>query len=1443
MIKYLSIIFTTCILFLGANVKAAEKNSNIGWCASEAPSMEWENQIQRIIATQRANNMANGREAQVSYTIPVIVHVCYYTNNSSQNIPANRVQNQITVLNNDFAGIGLNSNTVPAAFAPLIANSNVTFCLAKLDLNNNVLAEPGIDRVNAQQRGWGSPSTSTGWSRDFIDNTIKKATIWDPNYYLNIWVVPYIGGFSSSILGYATFPGMSGLPGMPSGAGNPLNDGFVCRASYFGNTGGGRTSTHEIGHWLGLRHIWGDDSCGTDFVNDTPTAFEPNYGCPSYPHRSCGNTTSGDMFMNFMDYTDDNCMAMFTNDQSARFQVVMQNADFRKNLQYSPVCDTVKQKPVAKFSYLQQVSTLCATSKKIDFTDKSLFAPTSWSWTFEGGTPATSNQQHPAGITFNTAGIHNVKLVVSNSRGVDSSVFQVNVSIVGNAAMPLLEDFEGPIFPSAGWDLVNRNGNAAINWDRISGYSAFGVGNNCMRFDNTTLDGRFQKDDIMTPKLNLTGVSQATLKFDVSHAPFYGQLTQNGPDEHLWDTLEVLITDNCQQTTQRIYRKGDSVLATVMPGQGDEFYPQANQWRTETIVIPASYLNKQNVQIIFRNYGDFGHTIYVDNINVFAQNSTPTATASFTVSDTTVCVGGSLTFTNTSTASSGSPDSVRWTILGGTPSTSNSATTVTPTFNTAGTYVISLIAYKSGNASVAATKSIRVKSLPTVSVTSPAICSGKTAQPVASGATSYTWTGGLSSVSNPVTPALTTTTTYTVTGTKDGCTGTAVSIVTVNATPSISVTSPAICSGQTAQPVASGTSTSYSWTGGLTSVSNPVTPALSTTTTYTVMGTLGTCTNTAVSTVTVNPKPTVNVTSPTICTGQTAQPVASGTSTSYSWTGGLTSVSNPVTPALTTTTTYTVTGTLGSCTNTAVSTVTVVPSLVVTVSSPVICAGQTAQPVASGATSYTWTGGLSSVSNPVTPALSTTMTYTVTGTSGSCSATAVATVTVNANPTVNVSSPTICAGETAQPVASGTSTSYSWTGGLTSVSNPVTPALSTTTTYTVTGTLGTCTNTAVSTVTVNPKPTVTVTSPGICSGQTAQPIASGATSYSWTGGLSSVSNPVTPPLTTTTTYTVTGTVGSCTNTAVSTVTVASSLGITVNSPSTCSGQAAQLSASGATSYTWTGGLTSVSNPMTPTLTTTTTYTVTGTTGACTGTAVATVTVNPNPTVSVTSPAICSGETAQPVASGATSYSWTGGLSSVSNPVTPPLTTTTTYTVTGTKDGCTGTAVSTVSITGGIATPIITQSHDTLYSSTIVVGANYEWYKSGVLDTVTTTPYYKITVSGSYTLKVVNGLCESMISAAINATVTGIKNNTNSIKELSIYPNPTEGRLVLDLSLLKTATVGISIYTPEGRELYVKTIAQTRTVYEELQIETFAKGIYIIKINVDEEVYYHKVVKQ
>ncbi|MDB5226066.1 MAG: putative metalloprotease, partial [Bacteroidota bacterium] len=324
------------------------------------------------------------------------------------------------------------------------------------------------------------------------------------------------------------------------------------------------------------------------------------------------------------------------------------------------------------------------------------------------------------------------------------------------------------------------------------------------------------------------------------------------------------------------------------------------------------------------------------------------ATAAFTASDTTVCAGGTLTFTNTST---GSPDSVRWTIPGGVPSTSTSITTVTPVFSTPGTYVISLIAYKTGNASVAATKSIRVKAHPTVGVNSPTICSGQTASLTATGATTYTWTGGLAATATVTTPALTSMTTYTVTGTTSGCTGTAVATVTVNPNPTVGVNSPTICSGTTASLTATG-ATTYTWTGGLAATATVTTPTLTSTTTYTVTGTTSGCTATAVATVTVTPLPNVAVNSPSICSGNTASLTATG-ATGYTWTGGLASTATVTTPTLTSTTTYTVTGTTGSCSKTAVATVTVTPQPTVNVNSPTICSGNTASLTATGATSYT----------------------------------------------------------------------------------------------------------------------------------------------------------------------------------------------------------------------------------------------------------------------------------------------------------------------------------------------------------------------------------------------------------------------------------------------------------------------------------------------------------
>jgi hypothetical protein len=181
-------------------------------------------------------------------------------------------------------------------------------------------------------------------------------------------------------------------------------------------------------------------------------------------------------------------------------------------------------------------------------------------------------------------------------------------------------------------------------------------------------------------------------------------------------------------------------------------------------------------------------------------------------------------------------------------------------------------------------------------------------------------------------------------------------------------------------------------------------------------------------------------------------------------------------------------------------------------------------------------------------------------------------------------------------------------------------------------------------VTVNQKPTVTVNSPTICAGGTANLAANGASAYTWTGGLPNGANITTPVLNNTTNYTVTGTdANGCSNTAISTVTVNALPNVTVNSPSICEGISASLTANGATSYTWTGGLSNSASVTTPVLNSSTSYIVTGTdANGCKNTATSNVTVNAKPTVTVNSPAICAGQSAALSAGGASTYTWTGG---------------------------------------------------------------------------------------------------------------------------------------------------------------------------------------------------------
>ncbi|MBO0932673.1 zinc metalloprotease [Fibrella aquatilis] len=232
-------------------------------------------------------------------TIPIAIHVIYNSSTPQENISDAQIQSQITVLNRDYSKTNTDISKVPTAFASLASNMQFQFRIAS------------IDRKASAMTTWG---TSDAMKKTSYGGVAPVS----PTTTLNIWIC----NIGSGILGYAQFPG-----------GAAATDGVVISPKYFGSSSlaagyygapfdKGRTATHEIGHWLNLRHIWGDASCGNDLVADTPTQSTSNFGCPSFPRRTCGNTTNGDMFMNYMDYTDDLCMFMFSEGQKTRSRAI-----------------------------------------------------------------------------------------------------------------------------------------------------------------------------------------------------------------------------------------------------------------------------------------------------------------------------------------------------------------------------------------------------------------------------------------------------------------------------------------------------------------------------------------------------------------------------------------------------------------------------------------------------------------------------------------------------------------------------------------------------------------------------------------------------------------------------------------------------------------------------------------------------------------------------------------------------------------------------------------------------------------------------------------------------------------------------------------------------------------------------------------------------------------
>ncbi|MGC5746193.1 zinc metalloprotease [Chryseobacterium sp. NFX27] len=288
-------------------------------CASEEVRQEAlknNAQLRQNFVTLEANTEKFANELKLgkvladgTVEIPVVVNVLYKT--TAENVSDAKIAEQIAVLNADFTGTNADASKIPAEFQTVSAGDTKV----KFRLVNTI-------RKATSKTSWATNDDMKKASKGGIDAT-------SPANYLNIWVVGKMTSQGRTILGYATFPESAGL----------WNDGVAIAAPYFGKTGAaspfnlGRTATHEVGHYLNLRHIWGDASCGNDQVTDTPTQTTANYGKPTYPlYNTCSGVQRSVMFMNYMDYVDDAAMFMFSAGQKTRVQSVIASTGARSGL-------------------------------------------------------------------------------------------------------------------------------------------------------------------------------------------------------------------------------------------------------------------------------------------------------------------------------------------------------------------------------------------------------------------------------------------------------------------------------------------------------------------------------------------------------------------------------------------------------------------------------------------------------------------------------------------------------------------------------------------------------------------------------------------------------------------------------------------------------------------------------------------------------------------------------------------------------------------------------------------------------------------------------------------------------------------------------------------------------------------------------------------------------
>ncbi len=592
-------------------------------------SDQFESWISEMRARKRDFRQQSAARSNVVYTIPVVFHIIHNGENigSGGNISDLRIQEQIDVLNKDFRRENDDASSTPPIFQTIAADTEINFVLAKQDPEG--LPSTGIVRVQGSKAQYNA-------SQD--DALLKSESYWPAEEYLNIWVTNLAGNF----IGNAQYP-FANLPGLEGQFLNyRLTDGLVIDYLWVGintNTTSfdsyGRTATHELGHYLGLRHIWGDGGCSfDDFIADTPAA-SGSYSGKSSPclfpddQRICDEGSP--MFQNFMDYTDDECMNLFTLDQKERMRLVLEFSPRRKSLLTSPGL----VEPVQFTNDLGVRRILSPEIADCDgFLDPSIEIRnygtndiTSFSVGFyinnqlveavnqlSNLSPLDVEIVNFGSVSINQASFNEVEFRVISVNGVADNN-QVNnnknLNILPNetAIIPFFEEFEGQLKVNtigefgepSNWEVATAPNNTALN--------------KAARLDFYNSQENIGALDLMLTKvLDLSNLSTALLSFKYAYAPRSDSIYNDG--------LIVAISTDCGMSfpvDEYFFEKYGTNLGTVLP-RSQEFTPMSPfDWEEELINL-TPFIGSDYVQIAFIGVNGGGNNLYVDSIAITSDN-------------------------------------------------------------------------------------------------------------------------------------------------------------------------------------------------------------------------------------------------------------------------------------------------------------------------------------------------------------------------------------------------------------------------------------------------------------------------------------------------------------------------------------------------------------------------------------------------------------------------------------------------------------------------------------------------------------------------------------------------------------------------------------------------------------------------------------------------------